>query len=198
MQSSAHDMTLCAASLRAALAGHGITLPSLGVDLPSLAGSYRPPAGLIALGNCNLETARRLTEVLREAACLRIDLLAGSEAVPGLRRAVGGYVDAEVRDEVRLCVTELVANVVRHVGEGVPVRVRVFRGGAGVPTRIEVTDPAVGALPVLRHARAEDEFGRGLSLVDAVACGWGVESGAAGGKTVWCEVGGAGGVGCGG
>ncbi|QIP70970.1 ATP-binding protein [Streptomyces sp. VN1] len=193
MQSSAaHDTTLCVESLRAALAGHGITLPSLGVDLPSLAGSYRPPVGLVSLGNCNLQTARRLTEVLREAACLRIDLLATSEAVPRVRRAVGAYVDAEVRDEVRLCVTELVANVVRLVGEGTPVRVRVFRGVAGVPTRVEVADPAKGALPVLHRARAEDEFGRGLSLVDAVACGWGVERGAAGGKTVWCEVGGTG------
>ncbi|MBZ6286564.1 hypothetical protein [Streptomyces olivaceus] len=61
-----------------------------------------------------------------------------------------------------------------------------------MPTRVEVADPAKGALPVLHRARAEDEFGRGMSLVDAVACGWGVERGAAGGKTVWCEVGGTG------
>ncbi|MFJ8545420.1 hypothetical protein ACIRFH_26030 [Streptomyces sp. NPDC093586] len=65
---TAHDVTLCAEALRAALAAHGITLPSLRVDLPSFAGSYRPPAGLIALGNCNLATARRLAEVLRKAA----------------------------------------------------------------------------------------------------------------------------------
>ncbi|MEU1706433.1 hypothetical protein ABZ478_13645 [Streptomyces sp. NPDC005706] len=35
--------------LRAALAAHGITLPSLRVDLPSFAATYRPPAGLVAL-----------------------------------------------------------------------------------------------------------------------------------------------------
>jgi len=61
-------MTLCAEELRDALAAHGIALPSLRVDLPSFAGAYRPPAGLIALGNCNTATARKLTEVLRKAA----------------------------------------------------------------------------------------------------------------------------------
>ncbi|MFD4525421.1 hypothetical protein ACFWP7_16145 [Streptomyces sp. NPDC058470] len=54
--------------LRAALAVHGITLPSLRVDLPSFAGTYPPPAGLVALGNCNTATARKLTAVLRKAA----------------------------------------------------------------------------------------------------------------------------------
>jgi hypothetical protein len=61
-------MTLCAEELRNALAAHGITLPSLRVDLPSFAGAYRPPVGLIALGNCNTATAWTLTEVLRKAA----------------------------------------------------------------------------------------------------------------------------------
>ncbi|MET9774830.1 hypothetical protein ABZ023_11280 [Streptomyces sp. NPDC006367] len=65
---TAYDVTLCAEALRDALAVHGITLPSLRVDLPGFAGAYRPPAGLIALGNCNVATARRLTEVLRKAA----------------------------------------------------------------------------------------------------------------------------------
>jgi hypothetical protein len=60
-------MTLCVEELRDALAAHGITLPSLRVDLPSFAASYRPPAGLISLGNCNTATARRLAEVLRKA-----------------------------------------------------------------------------------------------------------------------------------
>ncbi|GAA2995196.1 hypothetical protein [Streptomyces fulvorobeus] len=51
--------------LRAALAAHGIVLPSLGVDLPTLAARYRTPP-LIALGNCNLPTARALAEALRK------------------------------------------------------------------------------------------------------------------------------------
>ncbi|MEU5519315.1 hypothetical protein ABZ759_01045 [Streptomyces sp. NPDC047860] len=57
----------CAEELRAALAAHGITLPSLGVDLPTF--SARCPARpLIALGNCNVLTAQALTAALRKGA----------------------------------------------------------------------------------------------------------------------------------
>ncbi|MGW4597069.1 hypothetical protein ACWEOA_17430 [Streptomyces sp. NPDC004457] len=65
---TAYDVTLCVEDLRAALALHGITLPSLRVDLPGFAGTYAPPAGLVTLGNCNTATARALAAVLRKAA----------------------------------------------------------------------------------------------------------------------------------
>ncbi|MFJ9962631.1 hypothetical protein [Streptomyces avermitilis] len=65
---SVYDTTLCVEELRDALAAHGITLPSLRVDLPSFAGAYGRPAGLLALGNCNATTARKLADVLRKAA----------------------------------------------------------------------------------------------------------------------------------
>ncbi|MEZ7007033.1 hypothetical protein [Streptomyces sp. AD55] len=52
--------------LRDALAAHGITLPSLGLELPSVAATYATP--LIALGNCNLETAQALAAALRKRA----------------------------------------------------------------------------------------------------------------------------------
>ncbi|MDO0927984.1 hypothetical protein QQY24_22200 [Streptomyces sp. TG1A-8] len=65
---TAHDTTLCVEELRTALALHGIKLPSLRVDLPSFAGSYEPPAGLVALGNCNTATARALAAALRRTA----------------------------------------------------------------------------------------------------------------------------------
>ncbi|WP_399086592.1 hypothetical protein ACGH2B_08660 [Streptomyces sp. BBFR2] len=59
------DIDDCLTELRTALAAHGITLPSLGIDLPSYAGSYTAP--LVALGNCNTATARRLSTVLHQA-----------------------------------------------------------------------------------------------------------------------------------
>ncbi|MEW2508602.1 hypothetical protein [Streptomyces sp. NPDC046870] len=65
---TAYDVTLCVEELRAALALHGITLPSLRADLPSFAGTYAPPAGLVTLGNCNTATARALAAALRKAA----------------------------------------------------------------------------------------------------------------------------------
>ncbi|SEE25789.1 hypothetical protein SAMN05216489_06002 [Streptomyces sp. 3213] len=63
-----YDTVLCAEELRDALAAHSITLPSLRADLPSFAGTSGGSRGLVALGNCNLDTARRLAAVLREAA----------------------------------------------------------------------------------------------------------------------------------
>ncbi|MEU3826870.1 hypothetical protein GT045_25440 [Streptomyces sp. SID486] len=62
-----YDVTLCVEDLRSALALHGITLPSLRVDLAGFAGTYAPPAGLVTLGNCNVTTARALAAVLRKA-----------------------------------------------------------------------------------------------------------------------------------
>ncbi|MGW1000981.1 hypothetical protein [Streptomyces sp. NPDC002520] len=65
---TAFDVTLCVEDLRTALALHGITLPSLRVDLPSFAGRYTQPVGLVALGNCNTATARALATALRKTA----------------------------------------------------------------------------------------------------------------------------------
>ena len=66
---TAYDVTLCVENLRTALALHGITLPSLRVDLPSFASAHTPPAGgLVTLGNCNAATAQALAAALRKAA----------------------------------------------------------------------------------------------------------------------------------
>lgn len=61
------DADTCAEELRAALAAHGITLPSLAVDLPTFASRY-PTRPLVSLGNCNVLTARALTAALRKGA----------------------------------------------------------------------------------------------------------------------------------
>ncbi|MEU6893081.1 hypothetical protein ABZ934_15015 [Streptomyces sp. NPDC046557] len=53
------------AQLRAALAAHGITLPSLDLHLASYASGYGNPP-LITLGNCNTATAQRLAAVLAD------------------------------------------------------------------------------------------------------------------------------------
>ncbi|MFF1741353.1 ATP-binding protein [Streptomyces mirabilis] len=117
---------------------------------------------------------------------LELYLSALPKSVPDLRRTVRQYLDAPCAN-VQLCVTELVGNVIRHLGEDTPVWVRVVRADGG-RTRVEVGDPDPRALPVLVRATGDDESGRGLALLDAVALRWGVEQGAAG-KTVWCELG---------
>ncbi|MEU1520521.1 hypothetical protein ABZ490_51985 [Streptomyces sp. NPDC005811] len=60
------DSIACVEELRAALALHGITLPSLRIDLPTFTSAYRQT--LVALGNCNPATARNLAALLRKAA----------------------------------------------------------------------------------------------------------------------------------
>ncbi|MFF9601343.1 ATP-binding protein [Streptomyces sp. NPDC014684] len=110
-----------------------------------------------------------------------LDLLATPEAVPELRHRLAAHCH-----EVRLCVTELLTNVIDHLGAGTPVTVRV----TGTPhgrARVEVTDPDARALPVLRAAADTAESGRGLLLVDALAQRWGVDQGPDH-KTVWCEL----------
>ncbi|MFI6699361.1 ATP-binding protein [Streptomyces sp. NPDC050509] len=62
-------------------------------------------------------------------------------------------------------------------------------GGAAGTLRIEVTDARSEQLPAaVRSALAEDESGRGLILVDALADAWGVVPGPPPCKTVWAEL----------
>ncbi len=111
-----------------------------------------------------------------------LELLAVPAEVSGVRRALRSY-----GIDVQLCASELVTNVIRHVGDGAPVTVRVWREEGG-RVRLAVTDPDPRALPVLvAAAGAEAESGRGLALLDALAVRWGVEQ-EAGRKTVWCEL----------
>ncbi|OLZ70984.1 ATP-binding protein [Streptomyces sp. IMTB 2501] len=117
---------------------------------------------------------------------LILDLLALPKAVPEVRRAVSEHLGDGPCQELQLCVGELLANVINHVGEGTPVTVRLTRQEGG-RTRLEVTDPDAHAWLVRRSPGADEESGRGLLLIDAVALGWGVEHGP-GGKTVWCEL----------
>ncbi|GAB2987836.1 hypothetical protein GCM10023080_061790 [Streptomyces pseudoechinosporeus] len=115
---------------------------------------------------------------------LVLELLAVAKAVPEVRRAVREYLGGPC-PEVQLCVSELLANVINHLGEGTPVTVRLSRTDGG-RTRLEVSDPEAYAWLIRRRPGPDDETGRGLLLLDAVALCWGVEQGP-GGKTVWCE-----------
>ncbi|MFD7771726.1 ATP-binding protein [Streptomyces sp. NPDC059787] len=114
-----------------------------------------------------------------------LELLAAPAELSGVRRALRDY-----GADVQLCASELVTNVIQHLGEGVPVTVRVSRDDGG-RTRLEVTDPDPRVLPVLRaDVDVDAESGRGLALLDALALRWGVTHGTPpGGKTVWCELG---------
>ena len=86
-------------------------------------------------------------------------------------------------DTVTLLTSELVTNAVVHAGTEVDVVVRLTCAIA----RVEVTDRSE-LVPTPRHSGLEDDSGRGLALVQALARRWGTSRQPGGGKTVWFEV----------
>jgi anti-sigma regulatory factor (Ser/Thr protein kinase) len=90
----------------------------------------------------------------------------------------------EISADAELVVTELVANAVRHTGTEITVRLASLAGSGGL--RVEVSDKSVRPIRP-RHARALDESGRGLFLVDVLSHQWGADATPTG-KTVWAEI----------
>ncbi|GAA1312556.1 hypothetical protein GCM10009647_037650 [Streptomyces sanglieri] len=115
--------------------------------------------------------------------------LAEAEELAGLRRVMRLHLELwglpEVVDAAQICVTELVSNVVTHVGPGTPCCLAVSMNGGRL--RVEVSDPDLQGLPTLVAAAEGSETGRGMTLVDGVADHWGVilrgDS-----KVTWCEL----------
>jgi hypothetical protein len=91
----------------------------------------------------------------------------------------------EVVDPAQLCVSELVTNVIRHVGRGTPISLAVTVTATCL--RIEVRDPDTRALPTLVDAKEDAEAGRGMALVDALTERWGVQL-HPDSKVTWCEL----------
>jgi anti-sigma regulatory factor (Ser/Thr protein kinase) len=90
------------------------------------------------------------------------------------------------RDNAKLCVSELAANVTTHVHDDVDPTMRIVVKRVQGRVRIEVHDPSP-EIPVLRHTDLMSESGNGLFLVDAVAAAWGyLPTGE--GKLVWFEL----------
>jgi anti-sigma regulatory factor (Ser/Thr protein kinase) len=119
-----------------------------------------------------------------------LPFLAVAEEVSALRRNIRAPLTAwglsHLIETAHVCVSELVANVITHIGPGTPTTVTLSRSGTDL--RIEVRDPEERVLPVQRNAAPEAESGRGLALVDALTHRWGVTM-TDKGKTTWCELG---------
>lgn len=91
---------------------------------------------------------------------------------------------ASVTAAAELAITELAANVIRHVGEGTPVTL-LLEAAAGC-VRVEVHDTST-VLPRSENICTEAEHGRGLALVSAVTDDWFAVP-TASGKAVCCEI----------
>ena len=108
---------------------------------------------------------------------LELRLTPCPDAIPAARQALdglGGLLERTVWEDLRLLVTELVTNGVRHGSKRGPLTVAVTVGDDVV--RVEVSDQGRGfSPPEAPMPRGDGSGGWGLQLVDRVATSWGVE-----------------------
>jgi len=127
----------------------------------------------------------------------RLEVPGGLDAPAAVRaqltqRFVDAFVPARM-DELRLLVTELVANSVRHGGVGedgrVVVEVALYddRAHVVVSDDVDSDDADPTEVPALRPPDLRGGGGFGLYLVDRVALAWGAERGP--GLRVWFDLG---------
>ena len=122
-----------------------------------------------------------------EGFCLRLP--GGPEAAATARRALSQLhttVDGALMDTMRLLITELVANSVRHA-EARFVSVQAELSGQSVWLEVADEGPGFEITSAMRQAAQSDDSGWGLYLVERLSNRWGVrrEDGA---TRVWFEL----------
>jgi anti-sigma regulatory factor (Ser/Thr protein kinase) len=100
---------------------------------------------------------------------------AAAEARHALTALAGEIPDGRMRD-VRLLVSELVTNAVRHANLDRDDVIDLVVELAGHRLRVEVHDPGGGFLPSAPSPDPARPSGWGLYLVDELADRWGVDS----------------------
>ena len=122
---------------------------------------------------------------LEDAVKLR--LTGGPGAAATARRALGRLkpeLDPPVLENLRLLVTELITNAVRHAGARSVDLLVVVTGPA---VRVEVIDPGPGFAPPVRNPGGGPDGGWGLFLVERMSDRWGVGTEEPGTR-VWFEL----------
>lgn len=111
------------------------------------------------------------------------------KSVAVARATVRGYLASlgvEDPEPAVLLVSELVSNAVMHPAtKSGPIELTVDVASDCVHIEVEDADPRP---PVTRSHGIEDEFGRGLVIVDQLADAWGWTPMHDNGKKVWCDV----------
>jgi len=120
---------------------------------------------------------------------LQLSLPATAEAPRRVRRAVDaepGLADPDLLFLLRLLLTELVTNAVKHAGLRDDERVDVRVGARHGVVSVRVSDRGTGPASLPGRPDPSHTSGRGLLLVTAIADRWGLE--VAGGTAVWFEL----------
>ena len=148
------------------------------------AGAFAPAHG-IPSGLRGRVHSRAVTKGTTEDA-MSLSLDGGPEAAGHARRALSrlrGDLDPPVIETMRLLVTELIANSVKHArADAVALNVVVGRGAV----LVEVRDEGPGFEPVNRTEAQDKASGWGLFLVDRLSDRWGVSGNET--NLVWFEV----------
>lgn len=121
---------------------------------------------------------------------LELQLPRELESAATARQAVGelaGQLPEELIGDVRLLVSELVTNALRHAEMGDDDRIVLAVEVRSDAVRVEVRDPGSGFEPPAQVSKEPDAgAGWGLYLVSTLADRWGVETGGA--TRVWFEL----------
>lgn len=118
----------------------------------------------------------------------RLQIGGGAMAAGRARRELSRLrtdLDPPLLESVRLLVTELVTNSVRHAGADA-MELAVLVGSERV--RVEIANPGSPFEPVPREASAQSDAGWGLFLVDRLSDAWGVVDEETGSQRVWFEI----------
>jgi anti-sigma regulatory factor (Ser/Thr protein kinase) len=121
---------------------------------------------------------------------IAVALPAVPESIPRSREVLDGLrgeLDESMLDDLRLIVSELVTNSIRHAGlrTGDPIDLEVSLDESTI--RLELRDRGPGFAPVATSANPFRESGWGLFLVAQLADRWGVST-KGGVTTVWIEI----------
>ena len=107
------------------------------------------------------------------------------ESVGAARHALGDVLtglDERTQDGVKVIVSELVTNAIKH-GPDEPITLRIWRDGEAI--RGEIQDEGNGKVEIWRENERGSRGGYGLPIVDAMSDRWGVYDG---NTTVWFEL----------
>ena len=117
----------------------------------------------------------------------RLQLSGGALAASRARRELSRLradLDPPLLESVRLLVTELLTNSVRHAGaDSMELAVKVGRESV----RVEIANSGSRFEPVQRDGEVDSDAGWGLFLVDRLSDAWGVVE-ETGRQRVWFEV----------
>lgn len=121
---------------------------------------------------------------------IAVALPAVPESIPRSREALEGLrgeLDESVLDDLRLIVSELVTNCIRHAGmrTGDPIDLEVSVDESTI--RLELRDRGRGFTPPATPTDLFRESGWGLFLVSQLTDRWGVST-EGGVTTVWIEI----------